>query len=43
MGISIKRTNLVITVAALLISVLLILATFDANARYLEVRTATDR
>ena len=43
MGISIKRTNLVITVVALLISVLLILATFYANARYLEVRTATDR
>ena len=43
MGISVKRTNLVITVVALLISVLLILATFYANARYLEVRTATDR
>ncbi|MBR2800053.1 MAG: PAS domain-containing protein [Oscillospiraceae bacterium] len=43
MGISIKRTNLVITVVALLISVLLILATFYTNARYLEVRTATDR
>lgn len=43
MGISIKRTNLVITVVELLISVLLILATFDANARYSEVRTTTDR
>ena len=42
-GISIKRTTLVITAVALLISVLLILATFDANARYSEVHATTDR
>ena len=42
-GISIKRTTLVITAVALLISVLLILATFDTNARYSEVHATTDR
>ena len=34
---------LVITAVALLISVLLILATFDTNARYSEVHATTDR
>ena len=42
-GISRKRTTLVITAVALLISVLLILATFDTNARYSEVHATTDR
>jgi PAS domain-containing protein len=42
-GISIKNTNLVITVIALIISALLILATYIAGSRYSELGTATDR
>ena len=41
-GTSIRSINLVMTVLALIISALLILATYDANARYSELRTKTD-
>ena len=41
-GASIRSINFVMTVLALIISVLLIRATYDANARYSELRTKTD-
>ena len=42
-GISIKTTNLVMTVAALIISVLLIVATSFAGSQYAELRERTDQ
>ena len=41
-GISIKKTNLMMTVIALIISVLLIFATFVAKTRYSELSNTTD-
>ena len=41
-GISIKNTNLIMTVVALIISVLLIFATYVANERYSELCKTTD-
>ena len=42
-GISIQNTNLVMTVAAIIISVLLIWATFVAGSQYSELQTRTDQ
>jgi|GEM_PF-557908 len=41
-GISVKNANYIMTAIALVISILLILATYKANADYLEIRTTTD-
>ena len=42
-GISIQNTNLVMTVAAIIISILLIWATFVTGSQYLELQARTDQ